>query len=138
MWGFAEDWLKLYENCTDSINNNLRLSEIYIVTFFGFYFKINRNQLVIIVKATYSWYNSKYFEILHLTYWGESLVTIIFGFHSSSWGADEIKVLAISIDFRNRKRELLLLFSIISSWFGVVMEIRSKIHCQLVATHILT
>ena len=136
MWGFTEDWLKLYENCTDSINNNLRLSEIYIVTFFEFYFKINRNQLEIIVKATYSWYNSKYFEILHLTYWGGSLVTIIFGFHSNSWGADEIKVLPISIDFRNRKTELLLLFSIISSWFGVVMEIRSKIHCQLVATHI--
>ena len=89
---------------------------ISILTFFQFYFKINRNQLEIVVKATYGLYPNKYFEILHLTFWGGSLVTKRFGFHSNSWGADEIKRLAILIDFRNRNMELLLLCSIIYSW----------------------
>ena len=39
-----------------------------------------------------------------------------FGLHSDSQGADEIKGLPISTDFRNRITELVLLFSIISPW----------------------
>ena len=95
----AEDWLEVYENCTDRLSNKLRLNEISILTFFQFYFKINRNQLEIVVKATYGLHSNEYFEILHLTVWERSLVTRRFGLHSNSRGADEIKGLPISIDF---------------------------------------
>ena len=37
---------------------------------------------------------------------------LLFGLHSNSWGADEIRHLPILIDFCNRNMELLLLFSI--------------------------
>ena len=79
-----------------------------------FYFKINRNQLEVVVRATYGLYPNKYLEILHETFWGISLVTKSFGFYSNFRGADQIKDLPISIDFRNRNSELLLMFSIIS------------------------
>ena len=101
-----EDWLKVYENGVDRLSNNLRLNEIS--TFFQFYLKRIRNQLEVIVKETYSLHPNKYFEI----FWERSLVMRRFGFHSNSRGADEIKGLSISIDFRNI--ELLLLLSIIS------------------------
>ena len=51
--GFAEDCLKVYENSTDDLSNNLRLNEISIFIFFQFCCKINRNQLEIVVDATY-------------------------------------------------------------------------------------
>ena len=105
-----EDWLKVYENGVDRLSNNLRLNEIS--TFFQFYLKRIRNQLEVIVKETYSLHPNKYFEILHLIFWERSLVMRRFGFHSNSRGADEIKGLSVSIDFRNT--ELLLLLSIIS------------------------
>ena len=112
----AEDCLEVYENRADRLSNNLRLCEISILTFFQFYFK-NRNQLEIVVIATYGLYPNKYFEILDLTFWGRSLVTKRFGIDSYSWGADEIKDLLILIDFHNRNMELLFLFSIISPCF---------------------
>ena len=43
-------------------------------------------------------------------------MTRYFGLHSNSRGTDEIKGFPISIDFRNRNTELLLMFSIISLW----------------------
>ena len=43
----------MYENCADSLSNNLRLHEISIFIFFQFYKKISRNQLEIVVEATY-------------------------------------------------------------------------------------
>ena len=110
----AEDWLEVYESRAD---NNLRLNKITILSFLKFFCKINRDKLEIVVKATYGLQSRKFFEILNLTFWGRSLVTRRFGFHSNSWGADKIKGLTISIDFRNRNTELLLVFSIISSWF---------------------
>ena len=58
----------MYENCANRLSNNLRLNEISILTLFQFYFKINRNQLEIVVKATYSLHPNKYFEILHLIF----------------------------------------------------------------------
>ena len=117
----SEDWLEVYENCADRLSNNLRLNEISTLSFFQFYCKINRNQLEIVVKATYGLHSNKYFEILNLTFWGSSLVTRRFGLHSDSWGTDEIKGLLISIDFCNRNTELLLLLSIISSWWNHVV-----------------
>ena len=74
----------------------------------------NRNQLEIVLKATYGLHPNKYLKILDLTFWGRSLVTRRFGLPTNSRGADEIKGLPISIDFPNRITELLLLFSIIS------------------------
>ena len=44
---------EIYKNCTDHIRNNLRLSQISILTFSQFYYKINRNQPEIDVEATY-------------------------------------------------------------------------------------
>ena len=58
----------MYENCADCLSNNLRLNEISILTCFQFYFKINRNQLGIAVKATYGLHPNEYFEILDLTF----------------------------------------------------------------------
>ena len=55
-----EDWLEVYENRADRLSNHLRLNEISILTFFQFYFKINRNQLEIVVKATYGLHSNKY------------------------------------------------------------------------------
>ena len=43
----------MYENRADNLSNNLRLNEISILIFFQFYCKINRNQLEIVVEATY-------------------------------------------------------------------------------------
>ena len=106
--------MKVYENRADRLSNNLRLNEISILSFLQFYCKINRNQLEIVVKATYGLHSNKYFEILNLTFWGRSLVTRRFGLHSNSRDADEIKGLPISIDFCNKNTQLLLLFSIIS------------------------
>ena len=51
--GLAEDCLKVYENCADHLNNNLILQEITILTFFQFYWKINKNQSQIVVETTY-------------------------------------------------------------------------------------
>ena len=51
--GFAEPCLEVYENRADNLSNNLRLNEISILISFQFYCKINRNQLEIIVEATY-------------------------------------------------------------------------------------
>ena len=112
----AEDWLEVYGNRGDCLSNSLRLNEISIPTFFQCYFKINRNQLEIVLKETYCLHSNKFFKILYLTFWGRSLVTKRFILHSNSRGADEIKGSPISIDFYNRKPELLLLFSIISPW----------------------
>ena len=98
----AEDWLEVHKNRADRLSNNLRLNEISILSFLQLYCKINRNQLEIVVKATYDLHSNKYFEILNLTYWGRSLVTRHFGLHSNSPGAEEVKDFPISIDFRNR------------------------------------
>ena len=98
------------------LNNKLRLNEMFMLSFLKFYCKINRNQLEIVVKATYSLHSNKYFEILNLTFWGKSLVARRLGLHSNSRGVDEIKGLPISIDFCDRNTDLLLLFSIISPW----------------------
>ena len=95
----ADDWLEVYENCADRLNNNLRLNEISILTFSQFYFKLNRNQLEIVVKATYGLHPDKYFEILHVTFWGRSFATRRFDLQSNSRGANEIKGLPILIDF---------------------------------------
>ena len=59
---------------------------------------------------------------MNLRFWERSLVTRRFGLHSDSRGAVEIKDLPISIDFRNRNTELLLLFSIISPWLHRTVE----------------
>ena len=53
MRGFAEDCLEVYKNGADNLSNNLRLNEISLLIFFQFYCKINRNQLEIVVEATY-------------------------------------------------------------------------------------
>ena len=53
MQGFAEGCLEVYENRADNLSNNLRLHEITIIVFFQFYCKISRNQLEIVVEATY-------------------------------------------------------------------------------------
>ena len=107
----------MYENRVDSLSNNLRLNEISILIFFQFYFKINRNQLQISVKATYGLHSDKHLEILNLTFWGRSLVTRHFGLYLNSRGSHEIKDLPILIHFCNRNTGLLLLFSIISPCF---------------------
>ena len=44
LYGFAEDYLKVYENRADHLSNNLRLIEISILIFFEFYCESNRNQ----------------------------------------------------------------------------------------------
>ena len=43
----------MYENCTDNLSNNLRLNEIYTLIFSNFTPKKNKNQLEIVVEATY-------------------------------------------------------------------------------------
>ena len=43
----------MYENRADSLGNNLRLHETAILIFFQFFYKISRNQLEIVVEATY-------------------------------------------------------------------------------------
>ena len=58
----------MYENRADRLRNNLRLNEISILRFFQFYCKINRNQLEIVVKATYGLHSNKYLEILNLIF----------------------------------------------------------------------
>ena len=75
-------------------------------------------------KTTFGWHSNKYFEIFHLTFWGRSLVTRRFGLYSNSRGADEIKFFPISIEFRNRNTELLLLFSIISTRFKIACTVQ--------------
>ena len=47
------DCLEVHENRADSLSNNLRLHEIAMLIFFQFYCKISRNQLEIVVEATY-------------------------------------------------------------------------------------
>ena len=59
-WGLPKDCLELYENCADPLSNNLRPNEISILTFFQIYFKINKNQLEIVVKATDGLHPNKY------------------------------------------------------------------------------
>ena len=129
----AEEWLEVYENCADCLSNNLRLNEISILTFFQFYFKINRNQLEIVLKATYSLYPNKFFKILYLTFWGRSLVTKRFNLHPNSRGTDEIKGLPISTDFCNRNTELLPLFSIISPWYTYVLLLLKGFTTRLIS-----
>ena len=51
MRGFAEDCLEVYKICADHQSNNLRLNEVYILIFFQYHCKINRNQLEIILEA---------------------------------------------------------------------------------------
>ena len=58
----------MYENRTDNLSNNLRLNEISMLLFFQFYCKINRNQLEIVVEATYGLHPYQYFEILNLKF----------------------------------------------------------------------
>ena len=82
------------------LRNNLRLNEISILTILQTYCKIQKNQLEIIVKATYSLHPNKYFEMLNL------LEEACFRLHSNSRGADKILK-----DFCSRTTELLLLFS---------------------------
>ena len=113
-WRLAEDWLEVYENCADRLSNNLRIIEISIITSPQFYFKINRNQLEIVVKTTYGLHPNKFFKMLYLTFRGRNLVTRRYDLHSNFRGADEIKGLRISIDFCNRNTDLLPLFSMIS------------------------
>ena len=59
-WGLAKDWLEVYENWADRLSNNPRLNEISRLTFSQFYFKINKNQLKIVLKATYGLHPNKY------------------------------------------------------------------------------
>ena len=68
--------------------------------FFQFYCKINRNQLEIVVEATYGLHPNQYFKILDLKFEGRSLVTRRFGFLSKTRDMDEIRDLPISIDFQ--------------------------------------
>ena len=44
MRGFAEDCLEVYKICAGHQSNNLRLNEVYILIFFQYRYKINRNQ----------------------------------------------------------------------------------------------
>ena len=44
--------MELYENHSDCLTSNLKLSEISILTFSQFYFKINRIQLEIVVSSS--------------------------------------------------------------------------------------
>ena len=66
------------------LRNNLRLNEISILTILQTYCKIQKNQLEIIVKATYSLHPNKYFEMSNL------LEEACFRLHSNSRGADKI------------------------------------------------
>ena len=52
--------LEVYKNRADHLNNNLRVIEISILTFFQFYFKINRYRLEVVVKATYDLHPNKH------------------------------------------------------------------------------
>ena len=128
----------MYENRTDHLSNNLRLSEISILIFYQFYFKIKRNKLEIVVKATYGLHPNKYFEILNLTFWGRSLVTRRFGLHSISRGADEIKGLPISIDFRKRNTGVLAAIYYYISMFSFVSFLRKRVFAISVPTCQLT
>ena len=114
--------MEVYEICVDCLSCNLRLNKISILTFSQFYFKINRNQLEVFIKATYGLQPIKYLEILYLSFWGRSLVTRRFKLHSNSRDANEIKGFSISKDFCIRITELLLMFSIISPWFNKVLN----------------
>ena len=58
----------MYENRVDHLSNNPRLNEISILTFFQFDCKINRDQLEIVVKATYGLHPNEYFEVLNLRF----------------------------------------------------------------------
>ena len=127
-WGLAKDWLEVYENWADRLSNNPRLNEISRLTFSQFYFKINKNQLKIVLKATYGLHPNKYFKILHLIFWGINLVTRRLHLYSNSRGEDDIKGLPISIDFCTRNTEFSLLFSIISPWYKLV---RAAKPCEL-------
>ena len=53
MRGFADDYLEVFKNRADHLNNNLILQEISMLIFFQFYCKINRNQSQIVVETTY-------------------------------------------------------------------------------------
>ena len=75
-------------------------------------------------KATYGLHPNKYFGIFNVTFWGRSLVTRCFGPYSNSWDAYEIKGLPISLKFRNRNTELLLLFSFVSLCFKVAFMVQ--------------
>ena len=55
------------------------LKKISVLIFFQFYFKINRNQLEIVVKVSYGLHHDQYSEILNL-----NLAVSRFGFHSNS------------------------------------------------------
>ena len=64
--GFAEDYLKVYEIRANHLSNNLRLYEISILVFFEFYCKINKNQLEMILDATYGLHLNEHFKIIKL------------------------------------------------------------------------
>ena len=106
----------MYENHADRLSNSLRSNKIFILSFFQFYYKINRNLIEIVVKATYHLHSNKYIEIPSLTFSGRKLITRRFGLHSNSRGVNEIKGLPITLDFCNRNTELLL-FNNMSPWF---------------------
>ena len=52
------------------------------------YYKINRNQLQIVVRRTRGLHSNNYFEILNLIFGGRNLVTSCFGLHLNSRGAE--------------------------------------------------
>ena len=56
----------MYENRADNLSNNLRLNEISILIFF--YCKINRNQVDIVVDATYGLQPYQYFKMMDLKF----------------------------------------------------------------------
>ena len=69
------------------------------LSFSSFAEKINRNQLEVVVEATYGLRPSKYFETMSQSFGGRSLMTKRFGFHLNSRGPDEIRDSPISIGF---------------------------------------
>ena len=75
----------------------------------------------IIVEATCGLHSCQYFEILNLRFWGRSLVTKGFGFHSYSRGAERSKACRFQQIFKHRNMNLLLLFSIIYPYFNYVI-----------------
>ena len=86
-----EDYLEVYKNHPDHLNNNLRLKEISILIFLQFYCKINREQLEILIEVAYSSRPKKYFEVLNLTIGGRSQIMKRFGCHSNSRGEYKIR-----------------------------------------------
>ena len=111
----AEDGLEVYEHRADHLSNNLRSTEIFILTLFYVHNSIRNSCKSNLWVINSSKHPSKYFKILNLVFYGTSLVTWCFGLHSNSRGAYEIRDLLTSIDFSNRNTQLLILLSIIAA-----------------------